>query len=33
MLGAGYNFSQFSDDLSDMTFNDQGGFLNLIAKF
>ena len=32
-LGVGYNFADFSDDLSDVTFNDQGVFINLIGKF
>jgi len=32
-VGAGYNFGQFSDDLRDLTLNDQGAFVNLIAKF
>ncbi|MBI1495531.1 hypothetical protein [Halocynthiibacter styelae] len=32
-VGLGYNFGQFSDDLSDLTLDDQGAFINLIAKF
>lgn len=32
-LGAGYNFGQFSDDLTDITLDDKGPFINLIAKF
>jgi hypothetical protein len=32
-VGAGYNFGSFSDDLTDMTFDDQGVFLNLVAKY
>ncbi|KIT14311.1 hypothetical protein [Jannaschia aquimarina] len=32
-VGAGYNFSTFSDDLSDLTYDDKGLFLNVIAKF
>jgi len=32
-LGAGYNFGQFSDDLTNLTTNDHGAFINLIAKF
>lgn len=32
-VGLGYNFGQFSDDLTDLTYDDQGLFLNLIAKF
>ncbi len=32
-VGIGYNFSNFSDDLADLTFDDQGIFINLVAKF
>ncbi len=32
-VGLGYNFGQFSDDMRDLTFNDQGAFVNVIAKF
>jgi hypothetical protein len=32
-IGAGYNFSNFSDDLTDMDFNSQGLFINVIGKF
>lgn len=32
-LGLGYNFGRFSDDLADLTHDDKGLFLNLIAKF
>ncbi len=32
-LGVGYNFSNFSDDLTDLTYEDHGIFVNLIAKF
>lgn len=32
-LGIGYNFGRFSDDLSDLTYDDQGVFLNMIAKY
>lgn len=32
-IGVGYNFGNFSDDLTDLTYNDEGVFLNLIAKF
>ncbi len=32
-LGVGYNSGRFSDDLTDLTFDDEGVFLNLIAKF
>jgi hypothetical protein len=29
----GYNFGQFSDDLTDLTTDDAGIFLNVIAQF
>ena len=32
-VGIGYNFASFSDDLTDLTQDDQGLFINLIAKF
>jgi hypothetical protein len=32
-VGAGYNFGCFSDDLRDLTLNDEGVFLNVIGKF
>ncbi len=32
-VGVGYNFGTFSDDLTDLTFDDQGAFLNIVAKF
>jgi hypothetical protein len=32
-VGVGYNFGNFSDDLRDLTLNDQGVFLNVIGKF
>lgn len=32
-VGVGYNFGSFSDDLTDLTYDDEGIFLNLIAKF
>jgi hypothetical protein len=31
-LGVGYNFSSFSDDLTDMNYDHQGLFINLIGK-
>ena len=31
-LGAGYNFSNFSDDLTDLDYDHQGLFINLIGK-
>ena len=32
-LGLGYNFGRFSDDLTDVTYDDQGLFLNIVGKF
>lgn len=32
-VGVGYNFGRFSDDLRDLTLDDQGFFLNLVGKF
>jgi hypothetical protein len=32
-VGAGYNFATFSDDLTDLTYDDQGVFLNVVGKF
>ena len=32
-VGVGYNFGKFSDDLSDLSYNDHGVFLNVIGKF
>lgn len=32
-VGVGYNFGRFSDDLRDVTFDDQGVFVNIIGKF
>jgi len=32
-LGVGYNFGRFSDDLTDLTYDDKGAFINLVAKF
>lgn len=32
-FGVGYNFGSFSDDLTDLTLDDEGLFLNLSAKF
>ena len=32
-VGIGYNFGRFSDDLRDLTLDDQGVFLNVIGKF
>ncbi len=30
-VGAGYNFTDFSDDLTDLSYDDQGFFLNLVG--
>ena len=32
-VGVGYNFGQISDDLTDLTDDSQGAFINLVAKF
>lgn len=32
-IGAGYNFTDFSDDLSDLSYDEEGFFVNLIGKF
>jgi len=32
-LGVGYNFTDFSDDLTDLDYNSQGVFVNVIGKF
>ena len=31
-LGAGYNFAEFSDDLTDLSYDNQGIFINLVGK-
>ncbi|MEJ2470315.1 MAG: OmpA family protein [Desulfuromonadales bacterium] len=31
-LGVGYNFSKFSDDLTDFDYDHQGAFINLVGK-
>ena len=31
-FGLGYNFTDFSDDLTDLDFNSQGVFINLVGK-
>ena len=33
MLGLGYNFGNVSDDLTDLTTDDEGIFLNLVTQF
>ena len=32
-LGVGYNFTDFSDDLTDLDYNSKGVFFNIIGKF
>lgn len=32
-VGVGYNFANFSDDLTDLTRDDEGVFVNLVGKF
>lgn len=32
-LGIGYNFGEFSDDLTDLVEDDQGAFINIVASF
>ncbi|MEJ2142538.1 MAG: flagellar motor protein MotB, partial [Gammaproteobacteria bacterium] len=32
-LGVGYNFTDFSDDLTDLDYDSQGVFVNIIGKF
>lgn len=32
-IGVGYNFGSFSDDLTDLTTDDGGAFVNIIAQF
>ncbi|MDJ0612745.1 MAG: TonB-dependent receptor [Rhizobiaceae bacterium] len=32
-IGVGYNFSDFSDDITDLTYDDEGIFVNVIGKF
>ncbi|MEJ8563016.1 hypothetical protein QTO30_18560 [Yoonia sp. GPGPB17] len=32
-VGVGYNFGSFSDDLTDLTFDDKGAFLNITATY
>jgi len=31
--GVGYNFTDFSDDLTDLSFDNSGVFVNLVSKF
>ena len=30
--GVGYNFTDFSDDLTDLSYDSQGVFINVIGK-
>jgi hypothetical protein len=30
-IGAGYNFTEFSEDLTDLSFDHQGAFINVIG--
>ena len=32
-IGVGYNFSSFSDDLTDFENDNEGFFINLVGKF
>ncbi|WP_378941544.1 hypothetical protein [Mesorhizobium sp. ANAO-SY3R2] len=32
-VGVGYNFGRFSDDLRDLTLDDEGAVLNVVGKF
>jgi len=32
-VGVGYNFTDFSDDLTDLSFDNSGVFVNLVSKF
>ncbi|HTH84208.1 OmpA family protein [Mycobacterium sp.] len=32
-LGAGWNFTDFSDDLTNLSFTHRGAFINMVAKF
>jgi hypothetical protein len=32
-FGAGYNFTDFSDDLTDLDYDSKGFFINLIGKY
>lgn len=33
MLGAGYNFGAFSDDLTELGYDEKGAFVNLVTSF
>jgi len=32
-VGVGYNFADYSDDLTDLTYDDEGLFFNVVGKF
>ena len=32
-LGAGFNFTDFSDDLTNLSYTHRGVFINVVAKF
>lgn len=32
-IGAGYNFTEFSDDLTDFDYDHKGWFLNLSGRY
>jgi outer membrane protein OmpA-like peptidoglycan-associated protein len=32
-LGVGYNFTDFSDDLTDLSYRSEGPFINVVSKF
>ena len=32
-IGAGYNFTDFSDDLTDFDYDHRGWFLNLVGRY
>lgn len=32
-IGLGYNFTNFSDDLTDLDYDHQGWLLNVVSKY
>jgi hypothetical protein len=32
-IGAGYNFTNYSDELTDVSYRSHGFFVNMIGKF
>jgi hypothetical protein len=32
-IGAGYNFTEFSDDLTDFDYDHEGWFLNMVGMY